>query len=332
MIISRTPVRLSLFGGGTDYQEYFERSPGAVLGTTINKYIYLGLNRLSEFFDYRIRIAYSKVELVNDIDDILHDNIRECLRHVKSNGFLDVHLFSDLPARTGLGSSSAFTVGFLNALHALHGEAVNKARLAREAVYVERKMIGENVGYQDQYHAAYGGFNIIEFASDRVSVRPVSIEEEKKHALERAMMLFYTGLQRSAHEVVREQIDNTRNKQNDGVLADMLEMVYEAERVIARSSSEEMIEILGGMLDESWKAKKRLSNRITTTDIDEYYDKAISAGAYGGKLAGAGGGGFLLFIVPEREKVRVREALRDLLEVDFRFDNEGSKVIYAIQD
>jgi D-glycero-alpha-D-manno-heptose-7-phosphate kinase len=328
MIISRTPVRLSFFGGGTDYREYFSRNKGAVLGSTINKYIYVSVNELSDFFQYKIRVGYSKAELVERVDDIVHPSVRECLKFNNITGNLDIHIFADLPARTGLGSSSAFTVGFLNALYAMEGKLVIKQKLAEDAIFVEQQLIKENVGCQDQMHCAYGGLNIIEFDPNRISVRPVIISREKLQALNSSLMVFYTGQTRYATRILSEQIENTRNGDKDAYLARMYLMVFEAERTISDEPIETMLRKLGELLHEGWQLKKSLSSRITTPQIDATYEKAMAAGAYGGKLAGAGGGGFLFFIVPPERQRAVREAMQGMLEVDFSFDNEGSKIIY----
>lgn len=328
MIISRTPVRISLFGGGTDYREYYLRSGGAVLGTTIDKYVYVSVNRLSEFFEYKIRVGYSKSELVNGIDDICHPSVRECLRYKNVGGNLDIHIFADLPARTGLGSSSAFTVGFLNALYALEGKIVSKQKLADDALHVEQQLIGENVGSQDQMHAAHGGLNIFEFGPDGIKVRPVIISREKKEMLDQSMMLFYTGLSRYASEVVKEQIDNTKSCGKDDYLGRMYHMVFEAEKVISHSAPNEVVANLGALLREGWELKKCLSSKVSHPLIDEAYQAACEAGAYGGKLCGAGGGGFLALLVDPKNQDAVRAKLSKLLEVKFSFDNEGSKIIY----
>ncbi len=328
MIISRTPVRLSFFGGGTDYRAYFERRGGAVLGTTIDKYVYVSVNRLSEFFEYKIRVGYSKAELVNKIDDIVHPSVRETLRFRNVGGNLDIHIFADLPARTGLGSSSSFTVGLLNALYALEGKVISKQRLAEEAIHIEQQMIRENVGCQDQVHAAFGGLNIIEFGKEGISARPVVISKEKFDHLDSSLLVFYTGLSRFASDIAKEQIENTATCTLDSYLERMHRMVYEAEKIISGESPADMVKALGSLLDEGWGLKKRLSNKITNDFIDEVYDKARKAGAYGGKLGGAGGGGFLFTLVPEERKAAVRSALAGLLEVKFRFENEGSKIIY----
>jgi len=328
MIISRTPVRLSFFGGGTDYREYFERNGGAVLGTTIDKYTYVSVNRLSDFFEYKIRVGYSKAELVNDLNDIIHPSVRETLKFKKQNGNLDIHIFADLPAKTGLGSSSSFTVGFLNALYALEGKTISKQKLAEESIYIEQKLIKENVGCQDQAHAAFGGFNIIEFNKSGLSVRPVVISQEKYDFLSKSMMVFFTGITRYASEIVAEQIENTKTSNMDGYLQRMHQMVYEAETVISNNERHEMVKNLGKLLHESWLLKKRLSHRISSDVIDDIYETCLKAGAYGGKLAGAGGGGFLFLLTPIERQQQIKDALQGYLQVNFNFENEGSKIIY----
>lgn len=328
MIISRTPLRISFFGGGTDYREYFERKKGAVMGTTIDKYTYISVNRLSSFFEYKYRVSYSKAELVKSVDEIQHPSVRETLKFKKIIDSLDIHIFTDLPARTGLGSSSSFTVGFLNALYALHGQMVSKQRLAEEAMFIEQEMTKENVGCQDQMHVAYGGFNIIEFTKSAITIRPVIISNEKLSILESSLMCFYTGLTRTASEIAAEQIQNIKSLEKDRYLDEMYQLVFEAEKVIINYSPEEMIKNLGKLLDENWKLKKSLSSRITNDLIDEAYDIAIKSGAYGGKLLGAGGGGFLVFIVDKNRCKDLKEALRKLPEVEFKFENSGSTIIY----
>ncbi|NGX30580.1 MAG: D-glycero-alpha-D-manno-heptose 7-phosphate kinase [Candidatus Anoxychlamydiales bacterium] len=328
MIISRTPVRISLFGGGTDYPAFYERHSGIVLGTTINKYTYVSVNTLSEFFEHNIRIGYSKTELVKKPEEIVHPSIRECLIHKNISGNLDIHIFSDLPAKTGLGSSSSFTVGFLNALYAIEGTKTSKQQLALEACHVEQKLIKENVGSQDQFHAAYGGLNVIEFNPNHINVRPVIISLEKLQLLENSLIIFYTGLTRFASDVVKEQIDKTKTKSNDTYLLQMRDMVKTAEDIISTSSEDDMIKDLGLLLDESWQLKKQLSSKISNSKIDESYSKAKKAGAYGGKLCGAGSGGFLAILAPDNKKSEIRENLKNLLEVDFKFENQGSTIIY----
>lgn len=327
-IISRTPVRISFFGGGTDYPAYYLRRPGATLGTTINKYTYVSLNTLSHFFDYKLRISYSKIELVKSLEEIQHPSIRACLSHKGFFPSLDIHISSDLPAKTGLGSSSSFTVGFLNALYAMEGKKISKQKLAEEACYIEQSVIGENVGSQDQFHAAFGGMNIIEFNSSGVKMRPLIISPKKKSLFEDHLLIFYTGITRYATDVVKEQIEKTKNLDNDSYLQKMYEMVFEAERIVSDSSESEMMPLLGALLNEGWGLKKQLSTKISSPFIDQLYQTALSQGAYGGKLCGAGSGGFLALFVPPEAQSAVREALKDLLEVHFAFEHEGTTIIY----
>jgi D-glycero-alpha-D-manno-heptose-7-phosphate kinase len=328
MIISKTPVRFSFFGGGTDYREYFERNGGAVLGTTINQYNYVSVNKLSNFFEYKMRVGYSKSELVNEVKDILHPSVRETLIYKKINGNLDIHIFADLPAKTGLGSSSSFTVGFLNALYALEGKQVSKKTHSEETIYIEQQLIKENVGCQDQIHAAYGGLNVIEFSKTGFSVRPVIISKEKYEYLNASLVVFYTGLTRFATDIVPEQIENTKNRSKDSNLERMHKMVYQAETVISESNKEEMVKQLGGLLHEGWNLKKTLSSQVSNSHIDDAYNRAMSAGAYGGKLAGAGGGGFLFFLAPLEKHAVIKNSLKELLPVDIQFENDGSQIIY----
>jgi len=331
LIISRTPVRISLFGGGTDYPDYFSRKKGAVLGTTIKQFIYVSINQMLQmgsFFDHKIRVGYSKTELVQNILEIAHPSVRECLKHHKFDANLDIHIFSDLPAKTGLGSSSSFTVGFLNALYAIKGLRISKQKLAEEACLIEQTKIKEHVGSQDQFHAAHGGLNIIEFTQDEIKLRPVLVSKEKKKLFQDSVMVFYTGLTRFASEVAKEQIDKTKTLSNDIYLEKMHDMVFEAEKIFATCESNEMIQQLGSLLHTSWLLKKKLSKKISTALIDKYYETAIEAGAIGGKLCGAGSGGFLAMIVPTEKQPKVRNALKNLLEVPFQIEPDGSTIIY----
>ena len=328
MIISKTPLRLSFFGGVTDYPVYFNKHRGAVLGTTINKYIYVSINRLSEFFDHKIRVGYSRAELVKHADEIIHPSVRETLKFLNIGGNLDIHIFADLPAQTGLGSSSAFTVGLLNALHALEKKEVTRHQRALDAIHIEQNLIKEHVGSQDQMHAAHGGLNIIEFSKDSIAMRPVPISEEKLALLEKSLIIFYTGLTRFASEILVEQIEKTKASNNDAHLRAMYQMVYEAEKIISHEQPEAMIRKLGALLHEAWRLKKSLSTKISNDHIDDMHARAMAAGAYGGKLAGAGSGGFLFFLVPQEKQAAVRKALGDHLEVNFAFEKEGSRIIH----
>ncbi|HEX3148724.1 MAG TPA: hypothetical protein VHR66_11605 [Gemmataceae bacterium] len=293
---------------------------------TIDKYSFITVKRLAPLFDYTLRISYSRTELVNSIDHIEHPAVRECLRFLNLNQGLEIHYVGDLPARTGLGSSSSFTVGLLNALHVFRGDHVSKLRLAEEAVHVEQKMIRERVGVQDQYTCAQGGLVQLEFGTDgRVSARPVPLRAERAAEFQAHLMLFYTGIQRSAHEVIEEQLEQTRV----GALTESLNCLSEM--------ASEGIEILVGphpvtrfgvLLHRAWMLKRGFSRRTTSAVIDGYYQKALAAGAAGGKLLGAGGGGFLLLLADPTAQPNIRAALADLTQVPFSFERTGTSVLF----
>jgi D-glycero-alpha-D-manno-heptose-7-phosphate kinase len=329
MIISRTPVRVSFFGGGTDYPGFYKREQGLVLGSTIDKYVYVSVNRNSRFFDYTTRVSYRRTELVTSLDDIEHPSVKACLKFMQVDDPLDINIFSDLPARTGLGSSSAFTVGLLNALYALKGRAVTPKRLSEEACHIEQVLIGENVGSQDQYHAAHGGLNVISFSNDDCSVEPVVTSAEKISKLQDGWMMFFTGITRFADPLLKEQVERTAAGQNDGQLLTMLDYVKRGRTIFSDAATESFLSDFGHLLDEAWELKKRLSSKVSNELIDTYYCKAIQAGALGGKLSGAGAGGFLSFIVPPENKQAVRAALSDLKELSFKIDSRGSTIIYS---
>ena len=327
MIISRTPFRVSFFGGGTDYPGWFKDNKGAVLATTIDKYCYITCRYLPPFFDHKSRIIYSKMEHVKNVDEIEHPAVREVLKFMKIKAGVEIHHDGDLPARTGLGSSSAFTVGLLNALYALKGIMPTKERLAQEAIYVEQEKCKENVGCQDQALAAFGGFNYIEFGgSNHLRVQPVTLPLDRLNLLQEHMMIFFTGFARTASQIAEHQIKNIPNKKTE--LNRMYEMVKQAIEVI---NSNDLLKF-GKLLDESWQLKRSLSDKISTGNIDELYAAAIRAGAMGGKLLGAGGGGFVLFFVEPGKKQKVREALKNLLEVPVKFENLGSQIIFYQPD
>ena len=330
MIITRTPFRISFFGGGTDYPVYYKKYGGAVLSTTINKYCYINCRYLPPFFDYKYRIRYTIREETKNVSEIEHPSVRECLKFLNAEKGIEMVHTSDIPARSGIGSSSAFTVGFLNALYALSGKMVTKRQLAREAIHVEQSIIKENVGSQDQVAAAFGGINKIEFGGDReFYVTPITIKENKLNKLQDNLMFFYTGIIRNASEIAGEQINATPSKKKELKL--MAEMVDEAVNILNTNSAD--IDDFGRLLHKSWKIKRSITNLITNGKIDQIYDAALKAGALGGKLLGAGGGGFILFYVPLGRQARVKEKLRNLLLVPFRFENLGSQVImYSTQD
>ena len=328
MIISRTPFRVSFFGGGTDYSGWFKDHNGAVLATTIDKYCYISCRYLPPFFEHKSRIIYSKMEHVKEsIEEIDHPSVREVLRFLNINEGVEIHHDGDLPARTGLGSSSSFTVGLLNGLYALKGHMVTKERLAREAIRVEQDMIKENVGCQDQTLAAYGGFNLIEFGgTNHLRVQPLTIPEAKLNLLQDHLMLFFTGFSRTASSIAKVQVENIPQKKPE--LARMHEMVNEAIEVL---NGNDMLKF-GRLLDESWKIKRTLSDKISNAHIDDLYLTAMKAGAVGGKLLGAGGGGFILLFAEPSRKDKIRQALKGLLEVPFKFENLGSQIIFYQPD
>ena len=330
MIITRTPFRISFFGGGTDYPVYYEENGGTVLSTTINKYCYISCRHLPPFFDYKYRIRYTSREETNSLSEIRHPSVRECLRFLDIGDGIEMVHTSDIPARSGIGSSSAFTVGFLNSLYALSGKMTTKRQLAREAIYIEQSVLKENVGSQDQVAAAFGGMNKIEFGADRdFYVTPITINQDKLNILQDSLMLFYTGLVRNASDIAGEQIDVTPLKGKE--LAVMKEMVDEAVDILNGNPND--IDDFGKLLNESWKIKRGLTSLITNGKIDEIYETALKAGASGGKLLGAGGGGFVLFFAPPGRQERIREELSGLLYVPFSFENLGSQVVmYSTQD
>jgi len=322
MIISRTPFRVSFFGGGTDYPDWFHEHGGAVLATTIDKYCYISVRELPPFFDHRFRVVYSIVENVQEVADIAHPAVRAVLQRLEVDRGLEIHHDGDLPARSGLGSSSAFTVGLLRAVHALRGRHTSKEALASEAIHVEHCMLREPVGLQDQISAAFGGFNHIHFRPDGTyDVEPMILPRERLAALEDHLLLVFTGISRLAPAVAQTVIDNLKNR--TGELKAMQEMVDRAIELLA--SPADIVEF-GRLLDESWRLKRRLSDRVSNSEVDALYETATRAGAIGGKLLGAGGGGFVLLFVRPEERARVVEAVRNLITVPFKFDMSGCRI------
>jgi len=325
MIISRTPFRVSFFGGGTDYPVFYEENGGAVLSTSINKYCYVICRYLPPFFDYKYRIRYTQREETQTIAEIKHPSARECLNFVNLDRGVEIQHNADLPAMSGLGSSSAFTVGLLNGLYALKGKMITKRRLALDAIHVEQDMIKENVGSQDQTIAAFGGFNKIEFGGpEKITVHPITIDQDKLDSLQNHLMLFFTGFPRNASEIAGEQIRKTPEKKKE--LMAMMEMVEEAINIL--NGSEGTLMDFGKLLHETWKLKHSLTQSIATPFVDEVYEAGLEAGAIGGKLLGAGGGGFILFFVKPELQHNVKEKLKKLLYVPFKFENLGSQIIY----
>jgi len=329
MIISRTPFRISFFGGGTDYPVWYKQHGGAVLATSINKYSYITCRNLPPFFDYKYRILYSKTELTKNIADIQHPAVHATLDFMDIHQGLEIHHDGDLPARSGLGSSSSFTVGLLHVLYAQKGKVVTKRRLALDAIHIEQDILKENVGAQDQTSAAFGGFNKIEFGGEQqIQVRPITINQKKCHLLQDHLMLFFTGFSRFASEIACEQIKKTPDKQIE--LRKMQEMVDDAINILNGGDSD--ISDFGKLLHDSWTIKRNLTDKISTPEIDNIYNTARESGAIGGKLLGAGGGGFILFFVEPERQPAVRESLKNLLYVPFKFDTTGSQIIYYVPE
>ncbi len=322
MIITKTPFRMSFFGGGTDMEDYFKENGGAVISTTFDKYCYVNVRHLPRFFDYSTELSYSKTERVTDVKDIQHPAIREAMK------MLDMHEIrltyeADLPARSGLGTSSSFAVGMLNAFYALKGKYADKRKLADEAIYLERVLCDEAGGWQDQIATSFGGFNRIEFNSDGYEVRPIIISPERKRQLNDNLMMFFTGFTRFSSELQKvNNVSGTEDKRKK--LKQMYELVNEAEQVLVNKD----IDDFGRLLDITWKLKKGTGSAISTGSIDELYEKGMHAGALGGKLLGAGGGGFLLFYVQPKKQKAVREAMSDLMYIPFKFENTGTQVIH----
>jgi D-glycero-alpha-D-manno-heptose-7-phosphate kinase len=324
VIITRTPFRVSFFGGGTDYPAWFQRHGGVVLATSIDKYCYITCRYLPPFFEHKYRIVYSRIENVQHIAEIQHPAVKAVLGTYHCTDGLEIHHDGDLPARSGLGSSSSFTVGLINAVMALRGQYISKEDLAGQAIHIEQKVIRENVGSQDQISAAFGGLNRIEFRRDgSFDVAPIILPIERLAVLQRHLMLCFTGLSRIASEVAQSTIDNM--DQREAELRHMGALVDQAISVLQSKTAP--IEEFGQLLHESWMQKRKLSDRVSTGQIDALYDTARNAGAIGGKLLGAGGGGFfLLFVKPEHQQ-RVREKLSRLVHAPFRFENAGSRVV-----
>lgn len=326
MIITQTPVRISFLGGGTDYPAYFRQHGGATLAATINKYTFVTVHRLTQFADHCVRIHYSQVESVRHIDDIRHPSARECLRFLGIDGGIEIHYVSNLPARTGLGSSSSATVGLLHALHAFKGEMVSPEQLAAEAVYVEQELIKERVGCQDQYACALGGLLHLEFQQDgKVRTNPVVLRQERMGALQERLMLLYTGIQRDAHDILDEQIERTHSRENWKQLEGLKMLISQGIEALTGANN---LSEFGALLHEGWMLKRRLSGKISNSWIDEVYERARRTGAVGGKLLGAGGGGFLLLYVEPQARDRVRQALPELGEAEFSLERSGSQIIF----
>jgi D-glycero-alpha-D-manno-heptose-7-phosphate kinase len=324
MIITKTPYRISFFGGGTDHPEWYRKNKGAVLATTFDKYCYISVRQLPQFFEHKYRIVYSKIESVKNINEIQHPSVRETLRYFDQKQGLEIHHDGDLPARSGLGSSSAFTVGLVNAIRALKGMHSSSYELAESAIHIEQNLIKECVGSQDQISTAYGGFNEIQFyKDDTFSVEPKVFDRDRVKELNSHLMLFFTGISRFSSEIAESQVSNIKNCYSQ--MSELYDMVGEGSSILANNNTP--INDFGKLLHQAWKNKKSLSGKVTNTKIDALYDAAIKAGATGGKVLGAGGGGFVLFFVKPENQDRVKIALSNLTFVPFKFENTGSKVV-----
>ena len=325
MIITRTPLRISFFGGGTDYPAYYTEHGGKVLSTTISKYNYLTTRELPPFFDHKYRIRYFKSEYKNTINEIEHPSVRACLEFLDIDKGIELVHTGDVPAMSGVGSSSAFTVGLLHSLYALEGDFVTKKKLALEAIEIEQNKIGESVGSQDQVAASFGGLNLIEFLKDgRIIVTPLTISQKRVQQLEDSIVLFFTGLSRTASEIAETQIRETKNKIQELNL--MRSMVDDAINILY--SEHKSLDEFGELLNESWKIKRSLTKKVSNKHIDNIYQRGIDAGAIGGKLLGAGGGGFMAFYVNPDKKNKLISQMSGLLHVPFHFDQIGSHIIH----
>ena len=324
MIISKTPFRISFFGGGTDYPEWYHENGGSVLATTIDKYCYISCRHLPPFFEHKHRIVYSKIESVKTTEEIQHPVVRAVLSNLSITDGLEIHHDADLPARSGLGSSSSFTVGLINVLNALKGLQISKQDLAKQATYIEQEVLKETVGSQDQVLAAFGGFNRIDFhPDDSFNISPVIINKDLVEQLQSHMLLFFTGLSRFSSDIARDKVSNFTNRFQE--LTQIKEMVDEGMSIL--QSPLTPIMDLGKLMHESWKLKRSLSAKVSTPKIDEIYEAGIKAGAIGGKILGAGGGGFILFFAEPKNHKKIRERLKSLVHVAFHFDDVGSKIV-----
>ena len=324
MVISRTPFRISFFGGGTDYPSWYLKHGGAVLATTIDKYCYLTCRYLPPFFPHKFHVVWSIIETCQTVDEIIHPAVRETIRYFGIDEALSIHHQGDLPARSGMGSSSAFTVGIMHALYAFQGQMVNKLQLAQESIYIEQEVLKETVGSQDQISAAQGGFNHITFSQNgEIAVHPLTIPNERVQDLNDHLMLFYTGIARTAADIAQSYVPEIES--NSRQLNLIFEMVDEGITIL---NSSESILRFGRLLDDAWKVKRSLSDQVTNAVIDQLYASAISAGAIGGKITGAGGGGFLLVFAEPHFHEKIKDKLGQLIHIPFDFEYSGSQIIF----
>ena len=318
---------MSFFGGGTDYPDYFSRHPGAVVGMAIDRYVYVSAVRLSDIIDYKYRLTYSRLELVSDASELEHPVVRALLEHEAIDCPLDISIQADLPASSGLGSSSSFTVGLVNLLTALKGKTMTRLDLSQKAIHVEQVLLQENVGVQDQLHAAFGGMNRFDFIDGRTRITPVQMTTECQDYLLSSLVLVYTGKTRFASKVLTEQVRSTKEMKIDRELSHLLALVSQSVTVLEGSDPEEMLRDFGAMMHDGWQTKRSLSSGISSAEIDALYDAALAAGALGGKLCGAGGGGFLLMVVPPHVREAFDSAMRAHCLIPIRMDRQGSVIV-----
>ncbi len=326
MIITQTPFRMSFFGGGTDFIDFYSEHGGSVISTTFNKYCYVTVRHLPPFFEYTDELVYSIIEKVKNISEINHPAIREAMKWLNMHE-LRVTYDADLPARSGLGTSSSFAVGVLNAFYAMKGKYVGKQKLAEDAIYLERVLCQENGGVQDQIAVSFGGLNRIKFDANGFSVSPIIIKKERKQELNKSLLLFFTGFSRFSSDIQVAHKNSLKEKNIQ--LLEMLSLVDEAEKVLTSTCD---LKEFGKLLDYTWKLKRGITNKISTNSIDDIYTTAIKAGAVGGKLLGAGGGGFMIFFVEQDKQQSVKEALSKIMEVPFEFENEGARILYYVPE
>lgn len=322
MVITQTPFRMSFFGGGTDFPAFFEEYGGSVISTTFDKYCFVTVSHLPRFFDYKEQITYSKIERKNTVEEIEHPAVREAMKYLDMHELRMVYE-ADLPARSGLGTSSSFAVGMLNAFYALKGKHADKMQLAKDAIYVERNLCKESGGVQDQIAASFGGLNRIDLSSSGYAVHPIIMPKERKKELCDHLLLFFTGFSRYSSDIAKDQESATKNRTAE--LKEMLALVDEVEQVLTSKCS---LNEFGRMLDYTWQIKRKITDKISNDTIDGLYEAAKKAGALGGKLLGAGGGGFLLFYIEKDKQDAVKERLSELLHVPFEFEDIGTRILY----
>lgn len=327
LYLSRTPLRVSFFGGGTDYPEYFAKHRGAVVGMAINRYVHIAAVRLLNVLDYKYRLSYSRIETVDEARGLEHPVVRESLRHYKVRDALDINIFADLPARSGLGSSSSFTVGLVNLLHALKGKTLTKLDLSRQATFVERELLKERVGVQDQLHAAFGGINRFDFHDGRTHIRPIQMTGATQEALTHSLFLIYTGLSRFASETLDQQMKATKEGKLDTELSHLLALADECVDVLEGDDPDRMVRTFGAMMHDGWMTKKKLSPKVSNPDIDRIYQQCMDAGAIGGKLCGAGSGGFLLMVVPPGGRLNFLDRVNGDWVIPIDVDTQGSIIM-----